>query len=222
MSKKPLKPLRGLAHLKRWVSAALLCCFVTPGIARAEFRYGFSLGLGGTGIQKPATVASADGSSSSTKNVVRALIPGTFGMSIDYVLSQTMQLSIEQTRGFSFGPFAAGVSFTGPVYRYYYPRITPNPKEQFDTARLIVHRIVIFAGLGAGVAKGKITTLGDQVPEIEGSGLYVSYRGGLEYLINKTLGIRPEMFFSSTLFSAASNPMKLLEFSAQVALFSYF
>jgi hypothetical protein len=213
--------------LKRKIVLFLLsavCSFTGASVeaqetrGRSDYRWGFAVGFGGTGVTADA---------SGFTQVPRSegpLVASVFG---EMLLTDKTSLGFEHYRGLSLAPFSAAASFTGLVSRYYFmglaPWMVPVGNGQ---SSLFVKSWTPFAGVNAGYAQATISRDNDQVATVSGSAGYVGVTGGADYLLKPGMGIRPEIVIStSTLaaaFSSAAQPPQLTLFSLQCAMFFNF
>lgn len=174
----------------------------------SNYVYGFSIGLGGSGIDQ--TVIKDDGSkidASSSES------PGMMGISIEKFINNKWSLAISHRRGFKFGPFSHGVGFTGVIARRYFLRpatFLPNPKLENSVT---LQSWVPFAGFGGGVASGSITReKADAIPDVDSSGIFMGVHLGVDYHLYTNMILRPEFFTSATFMNNSKTPAVVKEY----------
>lgn len=204
-------------RLPGWIYSSLVALACLGADARAgDWRIGGAIGLGGTGITSSPNV-------NGEKTLVpRSESPGIFSIYVDYLLSDRVGLTAEHIRGFRLGPFSSGVSFTGVGTRWYFLAPAPStPKTSGTKTSILVKRLIPFVGLGAGVATGTISRDEDQAPTVSGSGVYLGFRGGVDYSLAPGWGLRPELTTLATFSSSTIPPSSVSEFGLQVGLYFY-
>lgn len=198
-------------------ATVLFLSFAATNVAEGSQRgvkFGGSLGFGGSGIQQAVQVNGA------TSVVERSEGPGTIYLFAERLMSDYFSLGLEHSRGFSFGPFSTGSSFTGFAGRYYYLGPAPSVGAVSATETvLVVRRFTPFAGLATGIAEAEIKRDNDLVRSVSGSGIYIGLRTGADYPLAAGIGIRPEMTYSTTFFQSPTLPSTLSEFSLQCGIY---
>ena len=208
-----------------------LTLLVSPTRAMAsDYRLTMGIGFGGAGIGETfgagatattTKTTSSTGSSSTTTptTTVKGLVqrsegPGAFHIGVEKIISARRTINFEHARGFRLGPFSSGVAFTGLHGRYYFSPINWGDKDLKKGTILFIKRAQSFVGFGLGLASGTISRPGDKVETVEGSGIFISFRGGFDIPLNpQGMGIRPEIISSMTIMSGGLNPAKLTLFS---------
>ncbi|MEO5668252.1 MAG: hypothetical protein ABIR96_09355 [Bdellovibrionota bacterium] len=191
----------------------------SASVKAADFRLGVNLGFGGAGI----TMLRNLGTDSEPKiaTVQRAQGPGVLNLSVDQILTKSWAVSFEHSRGFTLAPFSSRVHFTGIAGRYYItPSLDPLPGPSDETV-LRIKRIAFYVGASTGVAIGTVTLEGDLVPSVTSSGIYFGGKGGAEYAISTSMGIRTEINYALTLSSSGKNPSNMTLFGAQLGVFFF-
>lgn len=174
-----------------------------------DFKYSVALGYGGTGITSIQTIKTVK------TPVQRSESPGTFALTIDYLLSERFTLMAEHLRGFRLGPLSSGTAFTGIGGRWYFLRPVPAVTlAKPEGSSILIKRFEPFFGLMSGIAGGSITRDNDTVPVVEGSGLFFGYHFGADYPLSRGVGIRPEIAYLTTW----AGPATLTAFSFQCGL----
>jgi len=182
-----------------------------------QWTYGASLGLGGTGI---STSAEVEGTST---KVERSESPGAFSLFADRTINDHWTTSFEHIRGFRFGPFSSGISFTGVGTKWYFWNPAPAfPETSDNQSTLFIQQLSPFVGVAAGLAEGTIKRGNDKVGSVSGSGIYFGGRAGFDYTMEPGFGVRSEGSLSFT-FSYSEKPTTILaEFSLRIGIFYYY
>ena len=182
----------------------------------SRWRYGGSMGFGGSGI---AQAVSLNGTS---QVVERSEGPGIFSLFVDRFISDYYNIALEHSRGFTLGPFSMGSSFTGLALRYYFwgPGSTV-PKVDGTETVLLVKRFTPYAGVATGVATAEIKRDNDLVPSVSGSGVFMGIRVGADYPMSPGWGIRPELTFSTTFYQSPLLPATLSESSIGCGIYVF-
>ena len=163
-----------------------------------DLRVGGAVGFGAGGTVQDVVRNGA------IEPISRSEGPGSFSLSLDWLLNERVGLGVEHQRNFRVAPFSSGVSLTGLVGRWYLGGPAPDlqsPDLGAAGARVLVQRISPFVGVSTGLAFSMIERENDLVSEIRGSGLYLGGRVGAEYPLGRSLGLRPEAAYSTTLQS---------------------
>lgn len=182
----------------------------------SDFRLGFSLGYGGSGLTKNMSVTANFEKMDVIAN--RDEGPGAFSLFADMPINDFFLASVEHFRGFRLGPVSSGVSMTGFVGRWYFLEPLPSyPMISESESRVFIKSFVPFVGATIGIGMGTIVRSGDLITDLDGSGLYVGWRMGADYPVMPGIGVRPEIFYSSTIFSDA----KVTGFAVQCAVYFY-
>lgn len=182
-----------------------------------RYRFGGSVGFGGSGVTQVATV------NEQLQIVERSEGPAVISLFVDRLMSDYFSLGLEHTRGVNFAPFSMGSSFTGVTGRYYFWGPASSVAETEGTeSLLLVRRFTPYAGLAVGAALASIRRENDLVPNIEGSGLYFGFRLGADYPLAPGIGIRPEFLYSTTIFQSPTLASSLSEYSIGCGLFMHF
>ncbi|CAN5679686.1 hypothetical protein BH10BDE1_BH10BDE1_17330 [soil metagenome] len=204
-----------------FVSAFLITSLAAPPFANASepsrWRYGGSLGFGGSGIAQAVKL------NGSYQVVERSEGPGIFSVFVDRFLSDYYNLAFEHSRGFTLGPFGMGSSFTGLALRYYFwgPGSTV-PKVDGTETVLLVKRFTPYAGVATGVASAEIKRDNDLVSSVSGSGVFMGIRVGADYPMSPGWGLRPELTFSTTFYQDPLLPSTLSESSIGCGAYVFF
>jgi hypothetical protein len=195
------------------------------GSYAGDWKFGVSLGWGGTGISKNVAidedgVPDPNGRSptgeESAVSVARKEGPGMLAVFAEKQLSDRFTFGLEHARGFRLGPFSSGVSFTGLSGRWYVFGPAPTiPADAGSETTLVIQRLALFVGLAAGVASGEANREDDLVQTLSGSGVYTGFRIGIDYPLAPGIGLRPEIAASSSLLS----PATVSEFALRVGLY---
>ncbi len=173
----------------------------------AKWSLGVLGGFGGAGMVKGVTVEDT------SMEVERSEGPAVVGISVETLLSDRWNFSIDHRRGVRLGPFSSGVGFTGVNWRWYFLRggLAPIGKEK--ESYIYRRAWSPFAGVSVGIANGTINREEDIVSNVSTSGMYVGTRFGVDYLYKKWLLLRPEITYSTTLMNASTVPSSMSEFS---------
>lgn len=177
--------------------------------AVSDYFVGLSFGLGGTGLTGRAPTE--DG----LVGVARSEGPGIVALYADKLISDRLSLGLEHVRGFRLAPATSGVAFTGIAGRYYFGSAPSGveTRTRDGGATLFLQRYSFFAGGAAGIANGTVERDTDQITTISGSGFYIGFRGGTDYILTSRVLVRSELTASTTLFSGGANAIRLTEFS---------
>ncbi len=188
----------------------ILLAFAHSANAR-DWRVGTSIGFGGTGIAKPVRV------NGTLVNIERSEGPGVFSVFGETLLSDKMNGGIEHSRGFRLGPFTSGLSFTGIYLRYYFFGPAPAMVKSAGAGEstILYRKYSLFLGGTSGVAQGKVSRSGDQVPNVSGTGVFMGIRMGADYMLSPKHGIRPELIYNTTFMASETNAPTLSEFAIQ-------
>lgn len=188
------------------------------GAAKSDWRWGYSLGYGAQGVTSTQPLGGG------TITATRAEGPLVTGIFIDKLLSDTLALSFEHTRGITFVPFSSGVSFTGLVNRWYFMGIAPSAVSIGDQAgaTIFTQRYVPFFGLAYGFAQASIQRDSTEaVQVVAGSGAYLGIRVGVDTAKALGSGVRYELAYANSdflsSFSSSAQPPTLTMFSLQAA-----
>lgn len=183
----------------------------------AQWTYGASIGLGGTGIQSKVQVDGAE------TNVERAEGPGTISLFADRIYNDTWSIAIEHIRGFRLGPLSSGLSFTGVGAKWYFWSPIPTYSEVSpESTHLFIQQFSPFVGFTTGIASGSIKRTNDKITSVTGSGVYMGLRGGMDYLLKPGIGLRGESSLSTT-FSYSEKPVTTItEFSLRIGIFFFY
>jgi hypothetical protein len=176
---------------------------------------GVAAGYGGAGIVQPVLV------NGSQVSVSRSEGPGMLDLFVEDLLTDHFSLGFEYEMGYRLGPFSSGAFFTGLTGRYYFFGPAPSTVQPNDGATLFIGRYAFFVGFGYGLAEAHISRLNDQVPTVNGSGIYLGTKLGCDYMLSPHFGIRPEISYALTFFSQETPPTQLTEFAVQLG-FVYF
>ena len=170
------------------------------------WTWGYSAGLGGTGITKTVNT------NGSNVDVSRGETPGMFGLEISKMTSDTWRLSFSHRRGFRLGPFSSGVGFTAVSWNWYYMGTPPLPVSAQAENYVTEDTWEPFLGFSTGLAQGTITRDGDEVASVTSSGAIIGIRVGADYRSTPNLVYRPEIIGSQTFFNSSSKESSLSEF----------
>lgn len=186
----------------------------------ADRRWGLSVGYGGEGV-----TASVN-NNGVTQSASRSEGPLVLGIFVEQLMSDTFVFGIEHVRGVSLLPATSEAWFMGVLGRWYFFGQAPSTAHAPDnTSTILVKRFVPFLGFSAGFAQANIERQGEAVGNVAGSGLYLGFRVGADYMMAPGRGIRPELITSSTDFSSsfanasAGTPPSLVMFSIQCSWF---
>lgn len=220
-----LGSLKALAEASPPVSTTSSGWFQSP--AWREYRWGFSVGYGGTGVTNPTQLYT----DSSYKENSRSEGPLVTSVFIEKLLSDTFLLGLEHMRGVSLVPFSAGESFTGVAMRWYFSGPAPSMISSDSGSTIMIKRYVPFFGVSAGYAVASITRplqdkKGDPqaLPLMEGSGAYVGIRAGVDVQTGPGQGGRPEFVYSTSSFvsSFSSSAGQKMTFGAFALQYSWY
>lgn len=193
-----------------------LISFSAQASEQSRWRFGGSLGFGGSGIAQAVQLNGA------STVVERSEGPGIFSFFFDRFLSDYYNIAIEHSRGFTLGPFSMGSSFTGIALRYYFWGVGSNVAKTDGTETvLLIKRFTPYAGIATGVASAEIKRDGDQVPSVSGSGVFMGFRFGVDYPMAPGWGIRPEITFSTTFYQSPTLPSTLSESSVGCGIYMF-
>ena len=209
----PKKLLKALLILVTMVAAA-------PAAEASGFRLNLSLGYGGAGIARAA--APATPGVPAVLAATRSEGPGTISLSIDYLFSDILSAGVEQSKGFRLGPFSSGMTFTGIFGRWYFLGPAPSVADTSnnlngDSSTIFVKKFSPFVGPAVGLGTGTITRTGDLIPDVSGSGVYFGYKLGADYPLARSVGIRPEIVYNTSL----TGTDQITEFSAQCGIYFF-
>lgn len=186
----------------------MIFCVWFSSLAQAEYRLGYSLGYGGTGITSKETYESI---SLKTK---RSEQPGVVGFSYEFLTSDRTSFALTANRGFSISPFSSGVGFYGATWRWFYfenaPSVTVSKNER---SFLLVTKRVPFFGLGTGIAAGSITRINDVIPTVSATGVYIGFHGGYDIQTQPGQFLRTEIIYATTPPSSGLVDSSLTEFA---------
>ncbi len=195
---------------KRVVLALTMLSFCSPSWAAKSSTYniGGSIGIGGTGLKKVVPVDGVE------TNVARSESPGVFSLFIDKLYSDSWSFSFEHSRGFRFGPFSSGVSFTEVTSRWYpFSPVMHLTNSAEEKSFLFVKRYSPFVGGGLGIAAGSISREGDVISQVDASGIVMSFRGGFDYSMSPDFAIRPEITYATSIMATGTYPSILSKFA---------
>lgn len=212
--KKPKGVLKAtLVKLGLWSSSivmAISLVFSSQALAWewdfSGWTWGYSVGLGGTGITKTVNNNGAD------VDVSRGETPGMFGIEISKMTGDTWRTSIGHRRGFRLGPFSSGVGFTTISWNWYYLGPPPLPVSAQAPDYVTEDTWEPFLGFSTGLAQGTITRDGDEVGSVTSSGAIIGIRVGADYRSTPNLVYRPEIVGSQTFFNSSAKQSSLSEF----------
>ena len=200
----------------------ILAAIVAAAPAAAEasgFRLNLSLGYGGAGIARAA--APATPGVPAVLAATRSEGPGTISLSIDYLFSDILSAGVEQSKGFRLGPFSSGMTFTGIFGRWYFlgpaPSVADASNNPGGETTIFVKKFSPFVGPAVGLGTGTITRTGDLIPDVSGSGIYFGYKLGADYPLARSVGIRPEIVYNTSL----TGTDQITEFSAQCGIYFF-
>lgn len=203
---------------KQYTFYLLIFLFASNLFAKTgQWTYGASLGLGGTGIR---TYSEIDGVNT---KIERSESPGAFSLFADRTINDFWTASFEHIRGFRFGPFSSGLTFTGVGTKWYFWTPAPTYSEVTPgSSHLLVKQLTPFIGVATGIASGSIQRANDKVPSVHGSGIYIGGRSGFDYTLEPGFGIRSEGSLSFTFTYAEKPSTTLAEFSLRIGIFYYY
>lgn len=200
---------------KNWISLSILLCLQLFAFSHAnalrlepDFIYGFMGGLGGSGINKTVEVEGID------IDVSRSEGPGIVGLSIETFIHDRWSMSLGHRRGFRLGPFSMDISFTGLTFRRYFYKPTPVlPRNGLGSA-VSIQTWAPFVGFGSGVALGETDrdTKGEQIPNLDFSGVFFGFHTGVDYHWKPGIILRPEIFYSQTFMDSSLTAATISEF----------
>jgi hypothetical protein len=204
-----------------WLKTLTILALLTSGASAQaggwsqDWRYGFSVGYGGAGSS--SSEVAKDGT---TMKVDRSEGPLMFDLFVDRLLSDSLGLTFEHSRGISLAPFTSGASFTGLALKWYFLAPAPSMTAAAEGSSVLVKRFVPFAGIAAGVARVNIERdASDLVPIVSHTSAYTGIRLGADYQIAPGQGLRPQIVYSTSTFtdsfSTAPTPPTLSQFALQ-------
>jgi hypothetical protein len=195
-----------------------LASVFSPTASAGDFSIGAGLGYGGGGVNSTQVVSGADTAVSRDEG------PGTVSIFVDYLLSDIFSVGFEHNRGFRLAPFSSGASFTGFDGRWFFLAPAPSVSQRAtepdgsEGPQIFIKRYSFFVGLATGIASADITRTDDEVPDVQGSGLYVGIKLGAEYPLYPGVILRPEISSYKTIFSPTTLPSSVSYFSFGVGL----
>ena len=171
---------------------AFIAVSPSPTWAITNPRLGVNTGFSTAGIQTP-TVTRSDGS-------------GGFDVIFDLPLSPWWIISGEYGRTLSLSTLASSSSITQVAAKYFFwnpvPVIQPEENTQ---SHYYVKTFAPYAGVGAGYMQfqfePKINAAGVLLPTTSETGLVLSLKGGCEYMLFRTIGVRIEGSYALPLLS---------------------
>lgn len=207
--------------LKLPKQATLLGLFlVLTSYAQAyDLRWGGTIGYGGAGVSEKV----GEGSTKTTAQKSEG--PGVASFFVENLVSDDFMVGLEHSFGFRFGPFSAGVNFTGLLMKWYFwgPAIfRVDEGASADNSTFFVNRYAPFYGFNTGVATAHVTRQNDVVDSISASGVYIGGRVGVDHSVQKDVSYRYEIISNTTFFSTAPDPPKLTEFALSFGVFFFF
>lgn len=180
------------------------------------FLVGGALGFGGAGIKQTQVV---DGKSIDAE---KSEGPGVVSIFIENLLSDTSSFGFEHSRGFRLGPFSTGVSLTGMTHRFYLTGPAPYfPKIENGNNYIFSKQYVPYLGYGLGVATADVARSNDLTPSVTGSGVYLAFKGGMDYSMSPGKGMRYEIHYATTFMSAELPVTTVSEFALQVGWYFF-
>jgi hypothetical protein len=197
------------------LTGAVIALAMPSLVEATEVRVGGSLGFGGAGISTSVLI---DGVSTPAS---LAESPGTASIWAEMPILSAWTIGVEHSRGVSFGPISAGVSFTGITGKWYFLSPIPSVAAR-DQSSVQIRQWSPYVGLSAGAAFASVARERSKVSLVEGSGAYFGLSGGVDYPLWSRWAIRPEFTSAFTLFSSVVVPTTITYFSIQCSIYTSF
>lgn len=204
-----------------WRRARLICLAILSSLfyvnmARASnLRWGFSAGYGGEGVTANVN------NSGTTQSASRSEGPLILGVFVEKLVSDSFVFGIEHVRGVSLLPATSEEWFMGISMRWYFGQAPSLGVAPPNGSTLLIKRYVPFLGFSTGFASANIERQGEAVGNVSGSGVYLGFRVGYDFVTGPGQGLRPELITSTTDLSSsfanpsATTPASLLMYALQ-------
>ena len=188
-----------------------------PAFARAyDLRWGAGLGYGGAGVKQNVNVEGV------RTDVQKSEGPGVATFFIENLVNDNLTLGAEHSFGFRYGPFSAGINFTGATSRWYVFGPAVFKVDESTTANTyFVKRYAPFYGFSGGIATAFVSRTNDLVGNISTSGVYLGFKGGVDYSYQQDMIFRYEAIYNTTFMSNVSPASSLNEFALQFAVYFF-
>lgn len=163
----------------------------------SNVRLNSAIGLGSGGAEE-------DG-------VVRVETPLALYVGADYSMSSRSTIGFEHYRSFA-GATSSSIGLSGLVVRYYpwtpQPQKLGNPEDLISEDMVFQKNIVPYFGTAIGIAQATFQANNTGKKAVSATGLYVSFKTGLEYPIFRNWGLRGELSYGQSV--AGSGTMEMV------------